>query len=114
MLQTTDAFDPEVYDMTQFSKFRIIALGAGLTTLTVLAALAQSGSAQASSALSQCTSPSSQKTVSCCGGPLFQTTPAVDAPGPFELPAGRGLPWFAEIPDFKGPCQNMLDPTAQQ
>ena len=52
--------------MTQFSKFRILALTAGLATMTVLATLALSGRAQASSGLSQCTGPSSQNVINCC------------------------------------------------
>ena len=52
--------------MTQFSKFRVLALGSGFAAMAVLATLAQSGSAQASSSLSQCTSSSSQKTINCC------------------------------------------------
>ena len=52
--------------MTQFSKFRVLALGSGFAAMAVLATLAQSGIAQASSSLSQCTSSSSQKTINCC------------------------------------------------
>ena len=52
--------------MTQFSKFRIMALGSGFTIMVGFATLAQIGGAQASSSLSQCTSSSSQKTVNCC------------------------------------------------
>ena len=56
----------EVYDMTQFSKFRILTLSVGFATMAVLATLAQSGGAQASSGLSQCKSSSMKKTISCC------------------------------------------------
>ena len=33
----------EVYDMTQFSKFRILTLSVGFATMAVLATLAQTG-----------------------------------------------------------------------
>ena len=56
----------EVRDMTQFSKYRVLALGSGFTIMVGFATLAQIGGAQASSSLSQCTSSSSQKTVNCC------------------------------------------------
>jgi hypothetical protein len=68
VLRTTDAFHFEVYDMTQFFKFRILSLGAGLATMAVLATLAQSGRAQAASGLSQCTGSSSQSVINCCNG----------------------------------------------
>ena len=66
MFKTTGVFDPEVYEMTQFFKFRILSLGASFATLTVLAVLAQSGRAQAASGLSQCTGSSSQSVIDCC------------------------------------------------
>lgn len=56
----------EVFDMTQFSKFRILALSAGFATMAVLATLAQAGRAQASSGLSQCAGSSSQTVINCC------------------------------------------------
>ena len=54
--------------MTQFSKFRCAALGVGFATFAVLAAVAQTGGAQAATGLSQCSGPSRQKVIDCCNG----------------------------------------------
>lgn len=54
--------------MTQFSKFRVAALGVSFATFAVLAALAQTGSAQAARGLSQCSGPLLQKVIECCNG----------------------------------------------
>ena len=54
--------------MTQFSKFRVSALGVSFATFAVSAALAQTGSAQAATGLSQCSGPSLQNVIECCNG----------------------------------------------
>ena len=52
--------------MTQFSKFRVATLGVSFATIAVLAALAQTRSAEAATGLSQCSGPSRQKVIECC------------------------------------------------
>jgi hypothetical protein len=52
--------------MAPFLKFRSLVFGSGLASIVLLAGLAQTGGAQASSDPSRCTSSSRQATVSCC------------------------------------------------
>jgi hypothetical protein len=47
-------------------KFRALVFGSGLAGISLLAGLAQTGGAQASSDPSRCTSSSRQATVACC------------------------------------------------
>ena len=52
--------------MTILPKFRALVFGSGLAGISLLAGLAQTGGAQASSDPSRCTSSSKQATVACC------------------------------------------------